>query len=272
MHAQYSYAALAAALFFAAPAGARNTVAYFGINPGFEWYDTSELFIDRDASTPETELMPASGFQPELRLGFNVSGYAGLEGFIGGHWWGSTNQWGGGGVAGGLLRVTPLEALQYLWHPMANRFVDLGFSFGAGYTLVGEDFAYQGWFLQYGFDVNFFLFPFLAIGFELPIRQMIYQPFRITHFGDRRGLCTRGGAAYDNQGREVVRTADRSVIDENTGQNTGVLYVDGQGRVTGNYVLTEFSDTQVGQCEGPGPEAWQYTPMLKITFLVDFGV
>ena len=51
------------------------------------------------------------------------------------------DQTGGGGVTGGLLRLTPLEGLQYLWHPAADRFVDLGLSFGAGYTIVGEDEA-----------------------------------------------------------------------------------------------------------------------------------
>jgi len=269
MSKEYRWAALVAALFLAVPASARNTVAYFGLNPGFEWYDTTELIINKDPNAAAAQLVPGSGFQPELRLGFNVSGYGGLEGFIGGHWWGSSGHYGGGGVAGGLVRVTPLEAFQYLWHPLANRFVDAGFSFGAGYTLVGEDFAYQGWFLQYGFDLNFFVFPFLAVGFELPIRQLMYQPFRITHFSQHKGLCTVGGAAYDNAGHQVDRTAVRSETD-NAGNNTGELIVN--GLVTKNYILHEYADTEVNQCDGPGPEAWQYTPMLKITFLVDFGV
>ncbi|MFH1808468.1 MAG: hypothetical protein ABIJ09_06980 [Pseudomonadota bacterium] len=256
----------------AAPGQARNTAAYFSLNPGYQWYDTSELIIDKDPDTPAAELVPTPGFMPELRLGINLSGYGGAEAFIAGHWWGSGNQSGGGGVAGGLLRLTPLEFFQYLWKPMESRFVDLGFSFGAGYTIVGEDFGYQGWFLQYGVDLSVFILPFLSIGFELPIRQMLYAPLRYTHFSSNRGLCTRGGAAYDRDGREVHRTAVRE-LNLPDGTNVGALEVDADGKVTGNFILTEVESSEAGDmCKGPGPAAWQYTPMVKITFLVDFGI
>lgn len=261
-------------LFLAVPSSARNTVVFFGFNPGFHWYDTNELIIDKDPNTPEAELIPSPGFQPELRLGLNIEGYAGLEAFIAGHWWGDRDdEYGGGGVAGGLVRFTPLEIFQYLWSPMDKRFVDVGLSFGAGYTIVGEDFAYQGWFLQYGFDVNFFVFPFLAVGFEFPIRQMLYQPFRYTHLGNRKGLYTQGGRVYDKDDHEVVRTAPREVKRESDGKNIGVLEVDPQepNKVTGNYVLTEIDAADMNRYDAVAPEVWHYTPMLKITFLVDFG-
>jgi hypothetical protein len=273
MRAMLSLLICAASLTIVMPSQARNTVAYFSLNPGYQWYDTTELIIDKDQGTPDNELVPTPGFMPELRLGFNMSGFGGLEAFLGGHWWGgSTQTIGGGGVAGALLRLTPLEALQYVWEPMQNRFIDVGLSFGAGYTLVGEDFAYQGWFLQYGFYINFFIFPFLSIGFELPIRQMFYAPFRYTNFGDRTGLCTNGGTVHDKQGNEVTRTAVRELTLPD-GSNLGALEKDSQGRVTGNYILTEYKEGESGAaCTQRAPEVWQYTPMLKITFLVDFGV
>jgi len=270
MRAIWSVLLICPILLLAAPSAARNSVVYFGVNPGYHWYDTTELIIDKDSSSLEAEWTPTPGFMPELRLGFNVTGYGGAEAFIAGHWWGTGNQTGGGGVTGGLIRLTPLEGLQYLWHPLANRFIDLGLSFGAGYTIVGEDFAYQGWFLQYGFDINFFVFPFMAIGFELPIRQMMYAPFRFTHFSDQRGLCTRGGGAYTRDGVEVARTSVRSETAD--GQLTPVEY-DADGRITKNYITGEVAAAEAGDvCTGPAPEVWQYTPMLKITFLVDFGV
>ncbi len=260
-----------------APAArARNTVAYFGIDPGVHWYDTSELIIDKDPSTPSADQVPTGGFTPQLRLGFNASGYGGAEAFVSGHWWGSGNQTGGAGVAGGRLRLTPLEIFQYLWEPMASRPVDLGLSFGAGYTIAGEDFAYQGWFLEYGFDVNVFIFPFMAVGFQLPIRQLLYAPFRYTNFSNNKGLCTRGGAAFDRDGHEVRRDAVRE-MNLPDGTNIGMLEVDDPNDpdyvVTGNYILTEVDASEADSfCGGPGPEAWQVAPMFTITFLVDFGV
>ena len=113
-------------------AQARNTVVYFGLDPGFEWYDTSELIIDKDAGTSASDLVPSAGFMPRLRLGFNASGYGGAEAFVSGHWWGSGDQVGGGGVAGGVLRLTPLEFFQHLYRPLDKRPIDLGLSFGAG--------------------------------------------------------------------------------------------------------------------------------------------
>lgn len=261
------------ALAIAPSAQARNTVAYFGVDPGYQWYDTTELIIDKDPGTPQSEWTPSAGFMPRLRLGFNVSGYGGAEAFISGHWWGSGDQLGGGGVAGAALRWTPLEVLQNLWTPLKNRPVDLGLSFGAGYTLVGEDFAYQGWFLQYGFDLQVFVFPFLAIGFELPIRQMMYQPFRYTNFsGNRAGLCTQGGTALADDGREVDRTAVREVSYPD-GSNVGAIEVDrNTGHIVGNYILVEKSGSEAGSCKGVAPSAWQFAPMLTLTFLVDFGI
>ena len=261
-------------LALASSAQARNTSAYFGVDPGYQWYDTTELIIDKDPGTAQADWTPPAGFMPRLRLGFNVSGYGGAEAFIAGHWWGSGDQLGGGGVAGGVLRWNPLEALQKLWAPLKNRPVDLGLSFGAGYTLVGEDFAYQGWFLQYGFDLQLYVLPFLAIGFELPIRQMLYQPFRYTNFsGGKRGLCTQGGSAFGKSGREVDRTAVREVKNSTDGSNIGAIGVDpNTGHITSNYILDEKDGSEASSCEGVAPSAWMYSPMFTITFLVDFGV
>jgi len=260
-------------LTLAQSAQARNTNVYFGVDPGYEWYDTTEVIIVKDTDTPQSAWTPPSGFMPRLRLGFNANGYGGAEAFISGHWWGGGDQLGGGGVAGGALRWYPLEALQHLWAPLKNRPVDLGLSFGAGYTIVGEDFAYQGWFLQYGFDLQIYILPFLAIGFELPIRQMLYQPFRYTNFsGSKRGLCTQGGSAYGNSGREVDRTAVREVKYPD-GSNVGAIGVDpSTGHITGNYILDEKDGSEAGNCDGVAPKAWMYSPMFTITFLVDFGL
>ena len=82
----------------------------------------------------------------------------------------------------------------------------------------------------------------------------------------------RGGTAYDRDGREVVRTAVRTV-NRPDGGNVGAVIVDGQGRVVENYVLTEVTRAEADSvCQGPAPEAWQYAPTLTLTFMVDFGL
>ena len=252
-------------------AEARNSSLYFGINPGFQFYDTEELIIDKGEDTNGDKIYPSSGFSGELKIGTNIAGYGGAEIFLSGHFWGSGDQLGGGGFAGGKLRWTPLEAFKHLYRPLEKRIFDFGLSFGAGYTLVGEDYAYRGWFLQYGFDFEIFVFSFMSVGFELPIRQMIYEPFRYTELTEGCGLCTNGAKAYGKDGREVLRTAVRK-LNNPDGSNIGKIGVDQQGRIIGNYFLSEYSDDEIDKCSGKAPNAWQFAPMLKITFIVDFGI
>lgn len=251
-----------AVLLSASSASARNGGLYFELAPSWGFYSTEEALIEEGNDSFAD--FPVATFVPALKLGVNLFGWAGAEAHVTGQFWDLEGDPGGGGYAGGVVRVTPLEVLTYvlpdtvevpsLFPPgpvtWKNRPFDLGFSMGGGYTLIGEDYAYQGGYFQWGFDVKWFITPNFAVGLDFPFRHMLYQNFRYANFNNRTGYCTDGRDAYVPVGENKVEVRDDA----------------GEA-----FDSVESSDAD-SLCDEPAPAAFFFAPALTITGVFDFGI
>lgn len=258
-------ALLAAVLLAPGAASARNGGLYFELAPSWGFYMTDEVLVDDNEGDP-VEYATAS-FVPALKIGVNLFGWAGAEVHATGHYLDINGDPGGGVYAGGVGRITPLEILSYVLPDTVeipslipagpvkwkNRPFDLGISFGGGWTLVGEDYAYTGGYFQWGFDLKFFVTPNLAIGLDFPFRHLFYSPFRYADYADRTGFCTDGGDAYGYFGDQKVD------VEPNPNRNV--------------YKGVEIKASQVSsKCKDPAPEALFFAPALTIAGVFDFGI
>jgi hypothetical protein len=241
---------------------ARNGGIYLELAPSWGFYDTTQVVIEKDDEPGSA--FPVATFVPSLKAGFNLFGWAGAEAHVTGHFWDIEADTGGAGYVGGVVRVTPLEVLTYVipedveipslvpQGPVSwkNRPFDLGFSMGGGYTIVGEDYAYQGGYFQWGFDLKFFITPNFAMGLDFPFRHLLYEPFRYANYKNRTGYCTDGGDAYGYAGNAKFPVPD----------NIG----EGPGQINASQIETD--------CEDPAPAAFFFAPALTITGVFDFGI
>lgn len=251
---------LVAAFAIATPAAARHGGMYLELAPAYGMFLTDDVIVE-DGDDGSGELGESS-FSPGMKLGLNLFGWAGAEAQFAGHFWGVGSDPGGGGYAGGVFRITPLEVLSYLlpadfvlpqlsvlpagkW---ADRPFDLGVSIGGGYTIIGEDYAYQGSYFQWGFDLKYFVTPNFALGLDFPFRHTQYQPFRYTDFGDGDGLCTDGAKAFGPSGFETPPAAGRNFNDE-------------------------FRSADIeSRCTQSPPSALFFAPAFTIAGVFDFGI
>lgn len=247
----------------ASSASARNGGLYLELAPAWGFFLTDEVIIeDGDDGGGD---FPRAGFVPQLKLGFNLFGYLGAELDVAAHGWdlGEVER-GGGGFVGGVVRATPLELLTWLipedvqfptllgdgpvsWH---DRFFDVGVYAGGGFTMVGEDYAYQGGYVKWGFDLKWFVTPNFAVGLDLPFRHPLYEPFRYTNYSTAKGLCTDGGKAYGQGGIEIRPTPNRS-----------------------SYSGREYDAGDMDlECDGDPPSAVFFAPSFTISGVIDFGI
>jgi hypothetical protein len=221
-------------------ASARNGGLYFEIAPGYGNFMTDEVIVDTDGDNAGD--VGQSSFSPGLKFGLNLFGWAGAEANFAGHFWGIGSDPGGGGYLGGVFRVTPLEALTFVvpadvqipslqgpvnWH---NRPFELGVSVGGGYTLIGQDVAYQGSYFQWGFDLKYFITPNFALGIDLPFRHTMYTPFRYENYEDAIGNCTDGGTI-----KGPLITADAAVEACKNSRAPEALFFAPALTITGNF-------------------------------------
>lgn len=253
-------------LVLAAPSAAlaRNGGLYFELAPAWGFYFTDEVIVED--GDDDSGRFPAPGFTPQLKLGVNLFGFGGVEADIAAFGWDLGNvERGGGGFVGGAVRVTPLEFLTFVipetveipslvpagpvtWR---NRPFDLGFYMGGGYTIVGEDYAYQGGYFKWGFDLKFFITPQLAVGIDLPFRHTLLEPFRYTNYAESIGLCTDHEDAYGFLG----------------GQRVDVAPSPTRARAV------EISADQMDDlCDEPPPGALFFAPAFTIAGVFDFGI
>lgn len=251
-----------AALVGASPALARNGGLYFELAPSWGFFSSTEVVIEE--GNDNFGKVPVATFVPAIKAGVNLFGWAGGEVHVTGHYWDVEGDPGGAGYVGGVFRLTPLEALRFVIPEDAeipslfpkgpvtwsNRPFDLGVSFGGGYSIVGEDYAYQGGYFQWGFDVKWFITPNFAVGLDFPFRHMLYNPVRISNFNRREGYCTDGAKAYVPVGSRDV------TIPDNAGEFGGAI------------PLTEASE----ECDGAAPAALFVAPALTIGGVFDFGI
>lgn len=253
---------LLAALSVPGAALARNGGLYLELAPSWGFYLTDEVIIEDggDGGSP----YPLAGFTPTLKLGVNLFGFLGGEMQVAAHAWdlGTVNR-GGAGYVGGVVRATPLELLNFVMPPdlelpslipvgpvsWKDRPFDVGISIGGGYTLVGEDYAYQGGYFQWGLDLKFFLTPNFAIGLDLPVRHMLYEPFRYADYANSQGFCTDGADAYGRGGVSVQPNPNR-----------------------GTFQQFELNASEMSQCTGRAPAAILFSPALTLTGNFDFGI
>jgi hypothetical protein len=267
---------VASVLLASTAASARNGGLYFELAPSWGFYRTEQVLVDdADGSGKDGDVTDDSDdyryatatFVPSLKVGINLFGWAGVEGHIAGHWWDAGGDPGGAGYGGGVARITPLEILTYILPDTVeipslipqgpvtwkNRPFDLGISMGGGYTILGEDFAYQGGYFQWGFDMKFFITPNLSFGLDFPFRHTFYQPFRYSDFSNDKGFCTDGGDAYgynDDQKFPVRPNPNRNV-----------------------YKPVEVTSGDIkSKCKDPAPEAFFFAPAITLGGVFDFGI
>lgn len=246
---------------WAAPSQARNGGMYLQLAPGWGFYDTDEVIIEKDDGEGGS-IFPLGDFTPQLKLGFTLFGWAGVETDIAAHAWdlGQAER-GGGGFVGGTFRIMPLEILSSFlteknipslvptgpvsWH---DRPFDLALYVGGGYTLVGEDYGYQGSYLKLGGELQYFVTPNFAVGLDFPVRIPFYEPFRYTNYNENRGLCTDGADAFARGGVLVPPN----------------VQVPDAFEFSGNDIKTE--------CTGAAPTALFFAPSLTVTAVFDFGI
>jgi hypothetical protein len=250
-------------LLWSSTAAARNGGLYFELAPSWGFYDTTEAVIEE--GNDNFGKFPVASFVPAIKLGVNLFGWAGAEAHVTGHYWDLEGDTGGAGYVGGVVRITPLEVLSYvipddveipsLMPPgpvtWKNRPFDLGVSFGGGYSIVGEDYAYQGGYFQWGFDVKFFITPNFALGLDFPFRHMLYEPFRYANYKNRTGYCTDGGDAFVPFGNQTIRVSD------NAGEAGPQI---------------SASDAKTACDGGSPPAAFFFAPAFTITGVFDLGL
>ena len=255
---------LGVALLFSTSALARHGGLYLEIAPSWGFYSTNEVIIEKgDDSFGST--VPIATFVPSIKAGFNLFGWAGAEAHITGHYWDISGDPGGAGYVGGVVRVTPLEVLSYilpddvkvpsLFPPgpvtWKDRPFDLGFSMGGGYTITGEDYAYQGGYFQWGFDLKFYVTPNFAVGLDFPFRHPLYEGFRYSNYSKHVGYCTDGAKAF------VPAGGTRIDVPDSFGEGGPAI---------------SAGDRETACAGGNPPSAFFFAPAFTIAGVFDFGI
>jgi hypothetical protein len=247
------------ALLLSTAASARHGAVYFELAPSYGFLLQNEAVVENGDDNYGEKL--EASFVPQLKVGVNLFGWGGVEGQFAGHYWDVQGDIGGAGYLGGVARITPLEVLSFILPDTVelpsivppgpvtwkDRPFDLGISFGGGYTIAGEDFAYEGWYLQYGADIKWYITPFFSIGLDFPFRQALYKPFRYTDYNNKQGLCTDGGDAFGRGGVPIPASV----------------------RAPG----LEFDASDIeSSCTEAAPSVLLFAPAITIGGVFDFGI
>lgn len=187
----------------AAPAFAIGGL-YMQLGLGYGKFGGSELITEElpnGADLPEydsSRCCAKGGLAAELRLGYSFFG-VGVEGAIIGNGWDLGSDSGGGGIAGGGLRLYLFDLLA-----LADLKLDLplDLSFGAlfGYSIVGKEFAYDGFGMNFDIQVDYKVFDTVSIGAKLNIGLPQFGNFVYTSYKDDVGRC------LDDDARQIVDT------------------------------------------------------------------
>lgn len=261
------------ALLFSTSAFARHGGIYLELAPGWGFYSSDEVIIEKDVEGHSSDgdtifsPVPPGGFTPTLKAGFNLFGWAGAEAQVGGFWWDLGGSPGGAGFAGGVVRVTPLEVLSYILPddvqvpslvPMGpvkwkDRPFDLGISIGGGYAIAGEyeDYVYQGSYFQWGFDAKFYVTPNFTVGLDFPFRTPLYDPFRYANFNNHTGYCTLGKQAF------VPAGGGKIFVPDSAGDS---------------FAIAAGSDVKATCPGAKAPSAFFFAPAVTIGGVFDLGI
>ncbi len=124
--------------------------------------------------------------EARLRLGYDILGWASLEGFIGGTGWNLTTvDRGGGGFGGGTLSFHPAQ----IWFP--ERKWDVELFAGYGYGIVGQVKGMDGGAFLWGLRGEYKLGKLMIVGADFTMHNLLFNAFYEDY--DRRNLP---GAMY----------------------------------------------------------------------------
>ncbi len=153
------------------------------LDPGFVVWALDAARIQSQVGGEAAGVVPTlvqqtpNGFGLLLHLGYNILGHAtvGVD-FAGTGWDVFNSRRGGAGFLAGSVAWHPmalLDALSLLAHP-AWRDVDVSFSFGAGYGVLGEVRAMDGLHFQVGLRAEYFVARSVSLGFGLRVFPLAF--------------------------------------------------------------------------------------------------
>ena len=202
MRAALTVATFSALLAVAAPAHA-GTGVYTGLSIGYGSFSGSRLVItddgaDRPVSDSNT-CCPSGGLATEFRLGFSIFDIVAPEFLFVAHGWDLGGEAGGAGWIGGGLRVFPVGLIGLTGLDVTDfqETVALSFGLGAGYTLVGKDFAYSGSFFGLDGTAEYMVSEVFSIGARISVLMPSYGDFAWTDYGGDLGRCLDPSGVQD---------------------------------------------------------------------------
>jgi hypothetical protein len=177
---------------------------------------------------PET-CCPGPALGAQFRLGYSIFGFAPEFAFVGTGWGIGGDGNGGAGFVGGGVRLYPIDIIA-LFGLESDLPIDAALGLSFGYSIAGQDFAYEGWFTDLDFLFDFKPVSFLSIGVKLDLIFPKYGAFVFTDYKNDRGRCS----------------------DEGTQDVAGGVF-----------------DKADANCVGNGPKTTIISPMLLLTFHFD---
>jgi hypothetical protein len=199
----------------AAPAFAIGGL-YLQFGLGYGQYGGSELVTEELPNGPDLPETDSSrccakgGIAADIRLGYSLFGAA-IEGGIIGNGWDIGSDTGGGGLAGGGLRLYVFDLLA-LADLKLDVPLDLSFGVLFGYTIVGKEFAYNGFGMNLDVQLDYKVMDFLSVGAKLNIGLPTFGDFVYTSYKDDVGRCLDDSARQITSGDNNGRMAKESAV------------------------------------------------------------
>lgn len=185
----------------------------------------------------------------DLRIGYSIGGYVAPEFGLVGNIFDTGAEFGGAGYIGGGARVFFMKLLSLTGLPTDSWPIELSMGTMFGYTIVGRDFAYEGWFVAFDPKLDVKVTKFMNIGFKTGIFLPNYDAFQYVGFATSTGRCLNASGRLDFNDANANGVAD-----------------------PGEVAPAIPRDAAACSDAGAGPDAAFFSPSLTITFHFDpFG-
>lgn len=199
---------------------------YLHLSGGIADYSGNELILaelpegDVPDENPDT-CCAGTAIAAQFRVGYSIFGFGGPEFVFIGTGFNSFN--GGGGFIGGGLRLYPLRFLSLAGLDTESFPIDLSVAGSFGYTLVGQDFAYEGTFWDIDTVLMYKLTSFMSIGARLNVILPNFDDFVFTSFSGDRGRCLDGNGQQDFDPANPTSSPRESLECNGRGPDTTIL-------------------------------------------------
>lgn len=177
---------------------------YLELAGGLGLYDGDDLVVYEVPDTPgeipisdPDDCCAGLGGAGEVRVGFGIGGYVAPEFQFTGNIFDAGEDFGGSAFIGGGARVFFLRLLSLSGLPSDKWPIEFSLGTTFGYTTIGRDLAYKGWYYAFDPKIDFKVTKFLNIGFKSGIFVPQYDPFQYTDFGLGLGRCTNASGTVD---------------------------------------------------------------------------